>query len=241
VTPFLLTALLAGLAGSPHCVAMCGAFASACAGRPAGFGAWHAGRLAGYAVLGAIAGSVGRIIPGPAWIPALLATAMLVWFALGLAGLIREPPVSLGIFSALGQRLLNRPGIWSRFGFGLINGFLPCGLVYSALSIPVAMGHPGQGALAMLAFGAGTIPLLSSAALLLRRITAASLARRRLLAAFILILGLIAIAMRAGLMPGMHHMAGEDRPSMMSEPARVAACGTPPNYELSMWNQWMIA
>jgi hypothetical protein len=219
---------------------MCGAFASACAGRPAGFGAWHAGRLLSYAILGAIAGSVGRFIPGPAWIPAVLATVMLVWFALGLAGLIREPAVSLGSFSALGQRLLTRPGIGSRFGFGVINGFLPCGLVYSALSIPVAMGHPGQGALAMLAFGAGTIPLLSSAALLLRRITATSLIRRRLLAALILVLGLIAIAMRAGLMPGMHHMADEDMPSTMSEPAHVSGCGTTSNYELSMWNQGMI-
>ena len=61
MTPFLLTALLAGLAGSPHCVAMCGAFASACAVHRPGFGAWHAGRLVAYAILGALAGNGGAV------------------------------------------------------------------------------------------------------------------------------------------------------------------------------------
>jgi hypothetical protein len=207
--PFLLTAFLGGLAGSPHCVAMCGAFASACAVHRPGFGAWHAGRLVSYAILGAIAGAAGRFIPGPPWVPALIAALMLLWFALALAGLVSEPAIPIASISRLGQRLAGRPGLAPRFGFGVINGFLPCGLVYSALSLPVALGRAGEGALAMLAFGAGTIPLLSAAALLLRRITAASLARRRVLAAVILLLGLAAIAMRSGLLgtSHMHHDA----------------------------------
>jgi len=209
VTPFLLTALLAGLAGSPHCVAMCGAFASACAVPRPGFGAWHAGRLVSYAILGAAAGAVGRLVPGPAWVPALLAALMLLWFALALAGVVGEPTVPMGGLTRLGQRFAGRPGLLPRFTFGIVNGFLPCGLVYSALSLPVALGDPGQGALAMLAFGAGTIPLLSAAALLLRRITAASLARRRLLAAVVLILGLTAIASRSGWL-GPAHMHHEE-------------------------------
>ncbi|MEO8029234.1 MAG: sulfite exporter TauE/SafE family protein [Gemmatimonadota bacterium] len=198
MTAFLLTALLAGLAGSPHCVAMCGGFASACAVPRSGFAAWHAGRLAAYATLGAIAGAVGRAIPGPAWLPALLAALFLVWFAGALAGLVPEPKLPFAGLTRLAQRWLGRPGLLAQFGFGVVNGFLPCGLVYSALAIPVALGHPGQGALAMLAFGAGTIPLLSAAALWLRRFTARSLAHRRLLALAILLLGLLAIAMRAG-------------------------------------------
>ena len=104
----------------------------------------------------------------------------------------------MGAMSRLGARLIGRPGLGAQFAFGVVNGFLPCGLVYSALSLPVALGQPVPGALAMLAFGAGTIPLLSAAALLLRRITAASLPRRRLLAAVILLLGLAAIGMRSG-------------------------------------------
>ena len=151
MTPLLLTALLAGLAGSPHCVAMCGGFASACARPRAGFGAWHAGRLLAYAILGAIAGAVGAALPGPAWLPALLATAFLVWFSAALAGLVPEPPLPVAGLGRIGQRLLGRPGILPQFSFGIVNGVLPCGLVYSALAIPVALGSAGSGALAMLA------------------------------------------------------------------------------------------
>lgn len=204
MTPFLLTAFLAGLAGSPHCVAMCGAFASACAAHRAGFGAWHAGRLVAYGALGAVAGAVGQFMPGPAWLPALLASLMLLWFALSLAGFVGQPAIPLRGITRLAQRLAGRPGLLPQFAFGVVNGFLPCGLVYSALSLPVALGRAEQGALAMLAFGAGTIPLLSAAALLLRRITAASLARRRVLAAVILVLGLAAIAMRSGVVGSSH-------------------------------------
>lgn len=206
--PFLLTAFLGGLAGSPHCVAMCGAFASACAVHRPGFAAWHAGRLVSYATLGAVAGAAGQFIPGPPWVPAVLATGMLLWFALALAGLVREPAIPIAAFSRLGRRLAGRPGLVPQFGFGVINGFLPCGLVYSALSLPVALGQAGPGAMAMLAFGAGTIPLLSAAALLLRRVTAASLPRRRLLAAVILLLGLAAIGMRSGLIAAGHEHPG---------------------------------
>ncbi len=214
MTPFLLTALLAGLAGSPHCVAMCGAFASACAAHRPGFGAWHAGRLAAYAALGALAGTVGRLIPGPAWLAPLLAALLLLWFTLTLAGLVGEPVIPLAGLTRLGTRLAGRPGLLPQFTFGVVNGFLPCGLVYSALSLPVALGQAGQGALAMLAFGAGTVPLLSVAALLLRRITAASLARRRVLAAVILILGLAAIAMRSGVIGTGHvHHGAPDHPT----------------------------
>jgi sulfite exporter TauE/SafE len=206
--PFLLTAFLGGLAGSPHCVAMCGAFASACAVHRPGFAAWHAGRLVSYATLGAVAGAAGQFIPGPPWVPAVLATGMLLWFALALAGLVSEPAIPIASFSRLGRRLAGRPGLVPQFGFGVINGFLPCGLVYSALSLPVALGQAGPGAMAMLAFGAGTIPLLSAAALLLRRVTAASMPRRRLLAAVVLLLGLAAIGMRSGLIAAGHEHPG---------------------------------
>jgi len=161
-------------------VMMCGPFAAACARPAAGLAAWHAGRLLSYAALGAAAGAAGAILPGPAWVPALLAVVFLVVFAAVLAGL-RE-----------GR------GPASRLGFGLVNGLIPCGLVYSALSIPVALAHPLPGAAAMLAFGAGTLPAVSIAAAGLRRFTPASLAARRVLAAFVLAAGLWSIGMRTG-------------------------------------------
>jgi sulfite exporter TauE/SafE len=196
--PLLLGALLAGLAGSPHCVMMCGPFAAACARPATGLMPWHAGRLAGYAVLGAGAGAAGAVIPGPAWLPSLIAALFLVAFAAALAGLLPEPRGVLPGFAAAGRLLREGRGPAARFAFGVVNGFIPCGLVYSALSIPVALARPLPGALAMLAFGAGTLPALSLAAIGLRRFVPASLMARRVVATLVLTAGLWSIGMRAG-------------------------------------------
>lgn len=177
---------------------MCGPFAAACARPAAGLAAWHAGRLAGYAILGAAAGAAGAVLPGPAWVPAVVAAVFLAGFAAALAGLLPEPRLVIPGFAAAGRLLREGRGPLARFGFGVVNGFIPCGLVYSALSIPVALADPAAGALAMLAFGAGTLPALSVAALGLRRLTPASLTARRVLAAFVLAAGIWSIGMRAG-------------------------------------------
>jgi hypothetical protein len=203
--PLLLGALLAGLAGSPHCVLMCGPFAAACARPAAGLAAWHGGRLAGYAALGAIAGAAGAVLPGPAWLPSLLAALFLAWFAATLAGLAPEPRFVLPGFAAAGRLLREGRGPAARFAFGVVNGFIPCGLVYSALSIPVALARPLPGAAAMLAFGLGTLPALSVAAIGFRRVTPASLTARRVLAVLVLAAGLWSIGWRAGWMGTTHH------------------------------------
>ena len=177
---------------------MCGPFAAACARPAAGLATWHAGRLAAYAVLGAVAGAAGGVLPGPAWLPPLVAALFLTGFAAALAGLLPEPRVVLPGLAAAGRLLREGRGPAARFGFGVVNGFIPCGLVYSALSIPVALSHPLPGAAAMLAFGAGTLPALSVAALGLRRLSPASLTARRVLAALVLAAGLWSIGTRAG-------------------------------------------
>jgi hypothetical protein len=205
--PLLLGALLAGLAGSPHCVMMCGPFAAACARPAAGLAAWHAGRLAGYAILGAIAGAAGAVLPGPAWLPSVVAAGFLTVFAAGLAGLLPEPRGVLPGFAAAGRLLREGRGAAARFGFGVINGFIPCGLVYSALSIPVALAHPLSGAAAMLAFGAGTLPALSVVGLGLLRLALRTLTARRVVAALVLAAGLWSLGTRAGLWASRHHGA----------------------------------
>ena len=196
----MLGAFVAGLAGSPHCALMCGPFASACAGSGPGLSSYHAGRLTGYALLGAVAGAVGAALPGPAWIPSLLAAGFLIWFAAGLAGLVPEPRLVLPGLVRSGRLLQEGRGVASRYAFGVVNGFLPCGLVYAALTLPAALGAPLPGAFAMVAFGLGTVPLLSAVALGLRRSTPAGLAARRLLAFVILAVGLWSIGTRAGLL-----------------------------------------
>lgn len=207
----LLGAFLTGLAGSAHCLVMCGPFAAACGRRPAGLAAWHLGRLVSYAALGAAAGLLGAAIPGPAWLSAAVGGALLLWFAAALAGLLPEPRLVLPGFARAGRLLEQGRGPAAQLAFGIANGFLPCGLVYSALALPVAVGHPAGGALAMLAFGAGTVPALSVAAVGLHRVTGRSLAARRWLAAAVLVAGLWAIAARAGLW-GHTHVPGPGSP-----------------------------
>ena len=184
---------------------MCGPFAAACARPAAGLVPWHAGRLAGYAILGAGAGAAGAALPGPAWLPSMIAALFLAVFAAALAGVLPEPRVVLPGFAAAGRLLREGRGPAARLGFGLVNGFIPCGLVYSALSIPVALARPLPGAVAMLAFGAGTLPALSMAAVGLRRYTPAGLAARRVIAALVLAAGLWSIGTRAGVWSSQQH------------------------------------
>ena len=201
-------AFLTGLLGSVHCVAMCGAFAASCTRVPRGLPAWHAGRIGTYALLGALAGAAGRLLPGPPWLPAAVAAALLLWFALALAGLVPEPRLIPRGLTNAASRAARTTSPAAQAAFGVANGFLPCGLVYSALSIPVALADPARGALAMIAFGAGTLPALSLAALGLRRLVMTSLWRRRVFAVLVLAAGAWAIWSRArGAGSAGHHQA----------------------------------
>jgi sulfite exporter TauE/SafE len=195
----LFGAFLAGLAGSPHCVLMCGPFAAACSriGGGSGVLAWHLGRITSYAALGSLAGLFGAALPGPAWLGHALAALLLVWFAAALAGLVPEPRVLTPAFASSG-RLLGTNHPLGRFAFGLINGVIPCGLVYSALSLPVALGSPGAGALAMALFGLGTSPALSVAAAGFRRLELRSRTARVAVALLVLLAGLWSLASRTG-------------------------------------------
>jgi len=195
--PVLAAAVLAGLLGSVHCIGMCGAFAASCTRARGGLAAWHTGRLATYTVLGAVTGAAGRLLPGPAWLPAAVATLLLVWFALALAGLVPEPRVLPPGMAKAGARAAGASSSAAHLLFGAVNGLLPCGLVYAALGAAMAQADPVAGALVMLAFGAGTLPALTAAALGLRRVILSSLWRRRVFAALILATGLWMIGSRA--------------------------------------------
>jgi len=208
--PSLTAAALAGLVGSPHCMGMCGGFAAACgSGKDRGI-AWHAGRLTTYMVLGALAGSVGAAIPGPAWIPATVSAALLIWFALALAGVVPEPRFRIPGLVRLSTGSASRSGTGGRLLFGMANGLLPCGLVYAALAVPVASGSAWVGALSMLAFGLGTVPALVAMTLGFRTVMLRDLRLRRLFAAGVLLAGLVSIGLRQGATGHGHHTVPSD-------------------------------
>lgn len=162
-----LTAFLMGLAGGPHCAAMCGA---ACGGvvRAGGGGArsmwrFQLGRLLGYAGAGAAAGfavqsfawlSTQTAALRPVW--SLFHLAVLAW-GLTLLVLARQPAWVDGAGRSLWQRvrpLAQRPG--GVLAAGALWTFMPCGLLYSALLIASLSGGAAQGALSMALFAAGS-------------------------------------------------------------------------------------
>jgi len=168
------TALIAGLVTSLHCVGMCGPLA--CALMPAGAGergadpqavstVYHVTRLAGYTVLGTLAGAVGR------WPLALLdSTALrylpwlLVLFFLAVALRFdqRLPrwPVLGRIYGRIATRLRGGSRLVSAAWLGLATPLLPCGPLYFLLSLALLSGSALKGAETLLAFGLGTVPLL---------------------------------------------------------------------------------
>ncbi|MCU0620376.1 MAG: sulfite exporter TauE/SafE family protein, partial [Gemmatimonadales bacterium] len=170
--------------------------------RPLGAAMWHLGRLSTYATLGMLAGSLGQAIPGPGWEPAAVSGVLLGWFALALAGLVPEPRLRLPGLGRAGASLAMRDDLGSRYLFGLTTGLLPCGLVYAALALPVALGEPALGALAMVCFGLGTIPALATLSVAVQRVLRAGLWPRRLLALAVLVAGMWSIAARQGWLGG---------------------------------------
>lgn len=196
--PLLGGALLAGLTGSPHCVGMCGGFATAATARGGGL-LWHAGRLTTYGLLGALAGTLGAVLPGPGLVGTIVAGALLSWFALRLAGIVGVAPGFIPPrFVRLASSLAARTGPAAAFSFGLLSGLLPCGLVYTAMALPVAAPGPASGALVMVVFGLGTIPALASARAALGWLAGRGPGLRRVVAATVFLFGLGALLLRSG-------------------------------------------
>lgn len=159
-----------GLAGSLHCVQMCGpvilAWSLPSSDRTAASHfAYHAGRIATYSLLGALAGTFGRAISSIAkWEAAasLVAGSLMLIAGLLMLGALRRPQ----LVQISGASWLTRTaGRWirsaPRIQLGALMGLLPCGLLYAALIKSMAPGNAIDGALTMLGFGVGTMaPLL---------------------------------------------------------------------------------
>lgn len=191
----LIGLAVAALVGTPHCVGMCGGLAVAGGGSWREQAAWHVGRVGTYAALGALSGAFGDALPGTRW-ASVFGSVFLVVFALAIAGFVPEPAVRWPGLARTGAWFASRRGVLARLGFGATVGLLPCGLLYSALSVPVALADPMKGALAMGAFGLMTVPSLVLATVGVRRIVSRRPWARKVLAAGVLVAGLSAIGWR---------------------------------------------
>ncbi len=165
-----LTALLMGLVGGPHCIAMCGA---ACAGIGQAAGVqkntamwtFQGGRVLGYSAMGALAAAS---VQGLGWLTTQSAALRPVWTLLHVAAAVlglmlvvcAQQPLWL---EAAGKRvwqqtrsLAARWGLGAPLFLGTLWALLPCGLLYSALLVAALTGNVLQGAGVMALFAVGT-------------------------------------------------------------------------------------
>jgi sulfite exporter TauE/SafE len=187
-----LSLFLVGLLGGVHCVGMCGGIVGALsfqAEKPR-FGqgvlhlAYNAGRILTYGVAGGIVGGIGQagvFFAGRHLAPFHYLFANLMLIALGfymmgvtrfLAPFERAGGVLWQKISPLSRRLLPVRTVRQAFTVGAIWGWLPCGLVYSALATALTTGSVAGGSYIMLAFGLGTLPNLLLAGLMAVRLRA---------------------------------------------------------------------
>jgi sulfite exporter TauE/SafE len=205
-----LTAFTTGLMGSLHCLGMCGgisatvALASPLAGAPGprvvpiapaatapspaastaqvNVLAFNAGRLASYAMAGALAGTLGGGLAGlgQGWIISetmpvrtalfVFANLMIVFTGLYLMGvpqllapLERAGGLVWRHISPHARRLLPLTTRLHAVLFGMLWGWIPCGMVYAVLLTAMSAGSAPGGAMTMLAFGVGTLPVMVGA------------------------------------------------------------------------------
>ncbi|WP_111707894.1 sulfite exporter TauE/SafE family protein [Lutibacter citreus] len=177
----LWTALILGLAGSFHCIGMCGPIAFVLPVDRSSKSKlifqtflYHFGRLLSYSLIGILFGFIGKglylagfqqrlsILMGVVMIAIVLIPASIFNkynFSKPLYKIISKVKQKLGVY-------LNKKSSKAIFYIGFFNGFLPCGLVYMALLGSISTGNVLDGLLYMAVFGLGTIPLMTSAVFL---------------------------------------------------------------------------
>ncbi|MBA2492793.1 MAG: sulfite exporter TauE/SafE family protein [Gammaproteobacteria bacterium] len=180
MTPYLLI-FLAGLAGSLHCIGMCGGFACGIGPDARGRTAtavrhlvYNTGRVTTYCFLGGLAGYLGAHFIH-LWEGSALGIAQRLLAGISGALMMLIGLQFFGFFQSINRRLigfggqlltqalrelLKDPHPAAPLAFGVLNGFLPCPLVYAFGAQAAASGGPLSGVLVMAAFGLGTFPAM---------------------------------------------------------------------------------
>jgi hypothetical protein len=166
------TALIMGFAGSFHCLGMCSPLAMAVTNMSPSILInrllYNLGRIFIYGLLGAIVASVGLTLPITNYQNLLSILLGFLLLVIGFAGVsaIKIPIITraLGTFSIFLKKLfgtfLQRKGYISIFLLGSLNGILPCGLSFLALTYCISLAGPLDGFMFMIWFGVGTLPVM---------------------------------------------------------------------------------
>jgi len=211
----LWTAFVLGLAGSFHCIGMCGPIAFVLPVNRSSKGKmvfqtflYHFGRLLSYSLIGILFGFIGKglylagfqqrlsVLMGVIMILAVIIPVSIFnkySFTRPIYKLIGSVKKNLGLY-------LNKKSNKALFSIGFFNGFLPCGLVYMALIGAISMGNVLSGSLYMFLFGLGTIPLMT-AAIFLGNFVNLTLRNKiqKAIPVFVIIIGLLFVLRGLGL------------------------------------------
>jgi uncharacterized protein len=179
IVEIISVAFVMGAIGSLHCIGMCGPIAMALpmggrnsSGRLGGGLLYNLGRITTYAWLGLILGLAGDFLITPtiqSTVSVVFGAAILLYLLLPstLKKKVGKATPAQGLLLHLRQqlsKLLSTPTNSSLYGIGLLNGLLPCGMIYLALTSSFLTGSAINGSLFMAAFGLGTLPAMLAAA-----------------------------------------------------------------------------
>lgn len=176
----LFSALLLGLAGSVHCAGMCGPIVVALPlhgntipQKIFGGTLYNLGRTLTYGAMGALFGLLGQGIQmiGFQQKISVVMGALMIISVLFPALFKNQYSMDKSMFSFVGKlkktigKMFSIRSFSSLFFIGLLNGLLPCGLVYMAIAGAIGTGDTAMGTLYMILFGLGTIPMMLTIAL----------------------------------------------------------------------------
>lgn len=171
----ILTALILGLVSSLHCLGMCGPIALALPldrssqwSAASGALTYNGGRILTYMLLGVVFSMLGKafsLIGIQQWVSVGAGVLMLLYVLATYVlnkGVYRPKGWTAGLnrLKAPMMRRMKERSMSSLFIIGLLNGLLPCGVLYFALIGAIGIGEPLRGGAYMLAFGLGTTPML---------------------------------------------------------------------------------
>jgi sulfite exporter TauE/SafE len=221
-----LVAFLGGLAGSMHCVGMCGVFPLALAsaaprhGRLAHQLLYHLGRLNVLLAIGALSGAAGSALVATASVAAaarglaIAAGAVMIVTGLELLGVIAwlTPALAAAAEASVGRLLagtIRSSSAAAPLALGVFNAFLPCQLIYAFAARAAATASARDGMLTMAAFGLGTVPAMTALGMgagLARRNVRAGLTRAAGIA--IVAFGAVTVLRGVGVLPHAGHVHG---------------------------------
>lgn len=211
----LYTALLFGLISSFHCIGMCGPIAMMIpvdhknpSKKVIQIMLYHLGRLTAYAMLGLFFGLLGKglFMAGFQQQLSIVMGILMIVFVLVPEKKLAQYNFSRPVYklivkvkSHLGAQF-KRKSFDALFTIGLLNGFLPCGMVYAALFGAIAMQNEVLGVAYMVLFGIGTIPMMSAVVLISNFITVPIRNRiQKLIPIMVIVIGCLFIVRGMGL------------------------------------------